>query len=89
MPQGFVLRSPISYGLQERVGVKNPREFKSRVVTRMEVSLLSDTAVIRNANVFLIKEGFFCQKRLWVILCSVQLFLLGYSGGAEGCSGQQ
>ena len=81
--------SPNSHGLQERVGVKNPREIKGRAVMRMEVSLLPDPAVIRDANVFLIKDCFFCQKQLWGTLCSVQLFLLGYSDCAKGCSGQQ
>lgn len=56
---------------------------------RMEVSLLSDPAGIRDAHVFLIKDGFFCQKQLWGTLCSVQLFLLGYSDCAKACSGQQ
>lgn len=79
--------SPNSYGLQERVGVKNPREFKGRAVTRMEVSL-PDPAVIRDANVFLIKDCFFCQSSSGARCALCSFFLLGYSA-VLGCSGQQ
>lgn len=55
----------------------------------MEVSSLPDPAVIRDANVLLIKDCSFCQKLLWGTLCSVQPFLLGCGDPAKGCSGQQ
>ena len=53
------------------------------------MSLLPDPAVIRDANVFLIEDCFFCQKQLWGMLCSVQLVLLGYSDCEKDCSGQR
>lgn len=53
------------------------------------MSWLPDPAVVGDADVFLIKDCFFCQKQLWGALSSLQVCTITGAQQEKGCSGLQ